>query len=422
MNSPAQRTLTQFPRIMSDSLVGSDEWKAQDKGPAVLAVCWTAVLLSSVFVVSRIYVNGYIRGKLRSDDWYIIAGQLCGYVAVIFTTIAVQNGNGRHMALLTQKELSNAIFYSTISFVPGSLFFGIPKLGVVTLLTRLLNPSRHHVKFLWFLPIWCITSVAIAFTLVLTRCSPTSALWDPSVKGNCFDVRHLVNYGIYSGICCSIVDFYLAIYPAVVLFKLQLSFKKKVALSCALGVGSISGIIAVIKTARTPAMMSQDFTYDVPDLIVWLIIEGSSIIIASSIPVLQPLLEVIVKHNPFSTKGTSSGFSFRKSKKSSKYYNSSGSSGSTQQHCQHCQHCIKAKGSHMPPTKERQDTELTFDHDIGTKDDIIMTQVSLQYSAMVSGADMPKDHVCGRDKECTAGSKGAILRTDSVKISYGNAE
>lgn len=35
------------------------------------------------------------------------------------------------------------------------------------------------------------------------------------------------------------VDVYLAIYPAIVLFRLQMATKKKIALSCALGIGSM---------------------------------------------------------------------------------------------------------------------------------------------------------------------------------------
>jgi hypothetical protein len=35
------------------------------------------------------------------------------------------------------------------------------------------------------------------------------------------------------------LDFYLAIYPAVVLWKLQMPVKKKLALSCALGMGLV---------------------------------------------------------------------------------------------------------------------------------------------------------------------------------------
>jgi hypothetical protein len=35
------------------------------------------------------------------------------------------------------------------------------------------------------------------------------------------------------------VDIYLAIYPTVVLMKLQMNLKKKLALCCALGIGSV---------------------------------------------------------------------------------------------------------------------------------------------------------------------------------------
>ncbi|KAH8838787.1 hypothetical protein MCOR03_010706 [Pyricularia oryzae] len=410
------------PSKMSNPTIGSDEWKAQDKGPAVLAVSWIVIILSSAFVIFRIYVNGCIRGKLRSDDWFIIVGQICGYVAVIFTTLAARSGNGRHVAVLTQDQLSGSIFWSTIAFVPGSLFIGIPKLAVVTVLTRLLNPTRYHTWFLWWLPIWCISSVVVAFILVLTRCSPTSTLWDPSVQGKCFDIKHLVNYGIYSGICCSIVDFYLAIYPSVVLFKLQLSFKKKVALSCALGVGSISGVIAVIKTVRTTALLSQDFTYDVPDLIVWLLIEGSSIIIASSIPVLQPLLEVIVKHNPFSTKGTSAAFSFRRGKGSSKYKSGSNPSNFTKESCQHCKHCNGTDSMHHPPTKDREDLSYMVDSVIGTKEDTVIQHGSFHYSTSVLGAGTPQNNGLGGDNESSPVTMGGIVRTDVVNISYGNAK
>lgn len=37
----------------------------------------------------------------------------------------------------------------------------------------------------------------------------------------------------------AIVDLYLAIYPAVVLYRLQMNVKKKIALSFALGLGSV---------------------------------------------------------------------------------------------------------------------------------------------------------------------------------------
>lgn len=53
---------------------------------------------------------------------------------------------------------------------------------------------------------------------------------------------------------------YLAIYPATVLLRLQMRIQKKIALAVALGIGSISSIIAVYKTTRLPSLASSDFS------------------------------------------------------------------------------------------------------------------------------------------------------------------
>ncbi|KAI4618412.1 hypothetical protein J4E80_005010 [Alternaria sp. BMP 0032] len=65
------------------------------------------------------------------------------------TIAAVQAGNGRHFSVLTDEQRSGAILYTLAGFPPGIFSFGIPKLAVVALLTRITNPSRKHRIFLW---------------------------------------------------------------------------------------------------------------------------------------------------------------------------------------------------------------------------------------------------------------------------------
>lgn len=55
-------------------------------------------------------------------------------------------------------------------------------------------------------------------------------------------------------------DLYLAAYPAVVLWGLQMNIKKKVALCFALGIGSISAVVAIYKCTRIPSLAENDFT------------------------------------------------------------------------------------------------------------------------------------------------------------------
>ncbi|KAF9878364.1 integral membrane protein [Colletotrichum karsti] len=77
--------------------------------------------------------------------------------------------------------------------------------------------------------------------------------------------------------------------------------RKKVALSIALGFGSISSIVVIYKCTRLPLLASPDPTYDAVELVIWTIVEGSIIIIAACVPVLQPLAEIVFGKRIFSS-------------------------------------------------------------------------------------------------------------------------
>ena len=55
---------------MSGPPQGSDAWRAQDNGPAIVATCWAITAASTVFVGARLYVRGVILKGLHSDDYY----------------------------------------------------------------------------------------------------------------------------------------------------------------------------------------------------------------------------------------------------------------------------------------------------------------------------------------------------------------
>lgn len=191
--------------------------------------------------------------------------QVCGYISTALSTIAVRNGNGKHFSLLTTEQQENTILYTTAAFCPGVISFGLPKMAVVILLTRLLNPGKYHKWFIWWLGIWCQLTLFATCGVLLGQCTPTNSLWDFSVKGTCFSKSIQVAYCVYAGgkahyvpICSlnrplanlakypqkafsAFVDIYLALYPTVVLYKLQLTLSKKLALCCALGIGSMYG-------------------------------------------------------------------------------------------------------------------------------------------------------------------------------------
>ena len=117
--------------------------------------------------------------------------------------------------------------------------FSLPKLAVIALLTQLLKPSTVHKWFLWTMGILCQFALLSTVGVLLGQCNPTRSLWDWSIEGKCFDKKILIAYCIATAVFSAFVDLYLALYPAVVLFKLQMPLKKKLALTVALGIGTM---------------------------------------------------------------------------------------------------------------------------------------------------------------------------------------
>jgi hypothetical protein len=72
-------------------------------------------------------------------------------------------------------------------------------MAVVSLLTKLLNPSRLHYHFLWILGIWCQLTLFATVGVLIGQCFPARALWDFNVVGTCLDKQILVDYCIYAG-------------------------------------------------------------------------------------------------------------------------------------------------------------------------------------------------------------------------------
>lgn len=140
------------------------------------------------------------------------------------------------MATLPPEDIPHAIYYTVVSFVPGVTSFTIPKFAVVILLAKVLNPGRWHRVFMWVISILYLLMSAGMLAINFAQCTPAAAQWG-GAPGTCWDRRITVDYAIALGVCSVLFDFYLAIYPTIVLFRLQLNWKKKLALSSSLGFG-----------------------------------------------------------------------------------------------------------------------------------------------------------------------------------------
>ncbi|KAK8076151.1 hypothetical protein PG994_003423 [Apiospora phragmitis] len=245
----------------------STEWHdylAEDKGGTELAVIWTFTGIALVFASARWYVRAWVQHKLWSDD-YLIAVSVVSYatssypppppsprhgnlswyghvatgiVACALTSVSVSKGVGRHVEALSNEQRISATLWVYAAYCPSVLSFGMPKLAVIALLVRLLVPSRIHFWILW----------AMGALVQLALLESSGSFWQvPAYSLRCRPVdrrtllghQHLASANYLGPAFSAFVDFYLAAYPSIVLYKLQMARRKKIILSIALGLGVV---------------------------------------------------------------------------------------------------------------------------------------------------------------------------------------
>lgn len=152
-------------------------------------------------------------------------------------TVAVQAGLGRHIMTLTTPNAERTLLFATIGFIPGILSYTIPKFAVVLLIIDLLSPSQQHIAAIWTLAAVTFVLHVLCITFTYVQCHPVGALWTMGILPECWNPMVLIGTSIAAGALSALFDFWMALYPAVVLWWMDIHRRKKIALSSALGFG-----------------------------------------------------------------------------------------------------------------------------------------------------------------------------------------
>ncbi|OKL59036.1 hypothetical protein UA08_05876 [Talaromyces atroroseus] len=294
------RVHTQLVRRISDQSMLHEEVSR----PVTEALIWTFVAVSSLFMAARLYTRLRIVHKIGLDDYITGVSLICAYLFAALVSTSIYWGMGAHADTLNTQQTERALLYSTASFAPGILSFTVPKLGVTALLIRILNPSPRTALGLWIF-VGAVVLLNFGCVIILfAQCAPTRALWVPALREQvgtrCWSADVLADYSIVTGALSALVDLFLAVYPATVLWKLQMNRKKKIGLSMILGMGVFACAISIYKTTRLTGLDSgPDSTYNSFSVFLWTSIEGNTIIIAACIPTIAPLLESIFGRRVF---------------------------------------------------------------------------------------------------------------------------
>lgn len=250
-----------------------------------------ACLALTVFIVALRCISRFsVSSRLWWDDWTTLLATafLVGICSV--KIVGSDLGFGLHYWNVdpTRAPEIFQLFYSAQMIY--ILIQVTAKVSILTLFWRIFTAR-------WFrISVWCcvtfLVSHGLLFLLLVTfQCIPVYAIWDRSVSAKCLNITAI---GWAGAIFSILEDLVILALPVPEVLKLQLTFRKKVAVCLMFGIGSFACVTSMVRLRYMVTFAnSMDATWDNVDIVIWSIIEVTCAIICGSLPTLRPLLQKV---------------------------------------------------------------------------------------------------------------------------------
>jgi hypothetical protein len=170
-----------------------------------------------------------------------LTSQICAVVSSAFLTISVDYGIGAHFSPATplsnpdpQSQLYQLIF-TTFSIL--AIAFG--KMAVIQFILQLEGTNRNGKRILYFCAASnCMVSF-IFIPMLWAQCNPVNKIWNPSIAGACYGTETYTTFAYFQGSFGATLDTALALYPAIMLWHLQVKLHVKLGLIILFGFGIV---------------------------------------------------------------------------------------------------------------------------------------------------------------------------------------
>ncbi|CAM1501038.1 Fc.00g102000.m01.CDS01 [Cosmosporella sp. VM-42] len=274
---------------MSESDLPSDS-----KGYVIFNLNVALIAISSVIMIVRLYVRGFMTKALGPDDFLAIVSFGLAIALSSLEIKEVQNGAGSPMNELTPEQLGRFFSLLPVCQLLYLLGAGFVRLSILAFLPRL-NRDHVYMRFIYVVGFFIATITLASFFFLLTECKPILDLFDATKPHrDCLD-KNKEAYMMWThaivGICIDIALFILPIW--VVRSKMTFG-TKAIKVMLVFGVGLFVIITGVVRFGLiVTTNFAVNTTYKMLRVAPWTDLEVHVGLWCGSFPALQPLLRIV---------------------------------------------------------------------------------------------------------------------------------
>ncbi|KAI1128526.1 hypothetical protein F5Y10DRAFT_240288 [Nemania abortiva] len=320
---------------------------------ATVTICLSVATISALL---RAYARIFVSRKVNLEDYIAFIGYSLG-VAFAYSGYRLYLGTGFFVHQWNVKVKDLAEFLFTVYL--GSAFYSIAvmslKVAILLEWTRTFAPRGARGFFYHACLVLIGLNVSFyssSFLVENLSCFPHNGIWDKTIPARCINHKALDLSSATINLASHLL---ILILPQWVIWKLNMTRRKKIGVSLIFAVGILTVIAGTFRLATTVQYyLSPDITYRVSSLSLWALAEVTLLVLVFSMPAFPSLF---VKRTA-SSKGSSTmpawvgGFSKRSQS--------------------------KASDSHWSASKERLTTIVSSPHKAGNgairMDDLVSSQ------------------------------------------------
>ncbi|KAK1988214.1 hypothetical protein LZ30DRAFT_700019 [Colletotrichum cereale] len=256
------------------------------------------IIISAIFLVISVLCVGIrtcvrlAEGTFGVDDGLMLAGTIV-YVPVVGLTIyGCCVGLGTMQDKLNMWMFSEALKIYVVWILIYVLALALVKSSVCFTIRRIITNDKGLRITVWVLLGVTWASFFITFVGTLLYCSPTYAMWTPSMllsgEGTCGSVDVFVAIGHVATSSTIVTDLALVVVPAIILWKTQMKRQTKFQVFGLLSFASVASIITMVRIPYVNRFEAQmDLQFWVAHTVLCSNVETGIGCIASSVPSLR---------------------------------------------------------------------------------------------------------------------------------------
>ncbi|TGJ86979.1 hypothetical protein E0Z10_g1715 [Xylaria hypoxylon] len=226
-----------------------DSTGSQGIGPLSLGLTYTLTGVGIIAVAARFIVKRRTAKHLGPDDWIMLLALALQIIYQAFFTVIIIWGGGLAYDRLDALQKVNVSKWGWISAIPSILVSCVARISITILLVRIFG-VRRWLK--WYLI--CFTSVlsvlsVLSIIFLAAQCNPWDGLWDRTVQAKRWNPYIYAYTALAAQFLYALSDLTFVLFPVLVISKLNMPRRRKVALGTILALSLITLGIVITKIA-----------------------------------------------------------------------------------------------------------------------------------------------------------------------------